>query len=174
MLFAAPATAQQFYDFDQIRVAGLAAPDNQIPKFFVTLVKQSSECLDLLLRQPRSVKLEKTLEHEIVLEQAAPAAPPQALEFGVIHCTRCALGPKHHSVQVRCSAHHVQCCTAQNLPRVDPGQYALRRKCLTCAWVAGRIEKAYFRILYQTHILVDSLWFTAQIAAVGALQHAAG
>src|SRR3990167_5402419 len=107
--FAAPATAQQFYDFDQIGVAGHAAPDHQIPEFFVTEVEQSSECIDLLVRQPRSVKIEKTLEHEIVLKQAAPAAPPQALEFGVIHCaqSQCVLGPKHHSVQVRCPAHHV-------------------------------------------------------------------
>jgi len=56
-LFAAPATTQQFYHSDKIRIGPLAAPAHQIPKFVVTVVEQFAECLDFLLRQPRALKL---------------------------------------------------------------------------------------------------------------------
>jgi len=86
-LFAAPATTQQFHHSDEIRISRLAAPAHQIPKFLVAVFKQFSERLGLLLRQQRALYLEKPLEHEIVLEQAASAPPAQTPELGIIHVT---------------------------------------------------------------------------------------
>ncbi|OFZ89528.1 MAG: hypothetical protein A2V78_11335 [Betaproteobacteria bacterium RBG_16_64_18] len=78
-LFAAPASSQQFCHTGEIPVGRLAAPAHPIPKFVVTTVEKVSECLDFLLRQPRALRREITLEHETVLKQAAPAAPLRTL-----------------------------------------------------------------------------------------------
>ena len=50
-------------------------------------IEQLVERLMLPRRQLCSIDLEKALEHEIVLEQAAPAAPAETLELGLVHGT---------------------------------------------------------------------------------------
>src|SRR5262245_27611496 len=79
------ATLQQSHHLAQGRVAALGAPAHQTPELVVAVVEQRLERREPLALEQRPVRSEKALEHEVVLEQAAAAAPEQAVHLDVGH-----------------------------------------------------------------------------------------
>src|SRR5712692_5613679 len=79
------AIPQQLDHFAEHGVAAFAASADQAPELVVAVVEQGLERGEALALEQRRVGTQKPLEHQLVLEQAAAAAPAQTVHFGVRH-----------------------------------------------------------------------------------------
>src|SRR6266545_760996 len=79
------AIPQQLDHFAERGIAAFAAPADQTPEFVVAVVEQGLESGEALALEQRRVRMQKPLEHQLVLEQAAAAAPAQTVHFSVSH-----------------------------------------------------------------------------------------
>src|SRR5436309_8885522 len=66
-------------------IAAFAAPADQIPELVVAVFEQNLESREALALEQRRVGMQKPLEHQLVLEQAAAATPAQTVHFDVSH-----------------------------------------------------------------------------------------
>src|SRR5580765_2498141 len=86
--FASLTIPQKSHYLAQGRVAALAAPADDAPQLVVGVVEQRLERRESLALQLAAVPLQKALEHQIVLEKAAPAVPAQAVHLLLGHTER--------------------------------------------------------------------------------------
>src|SRR2546430_16512180 len=66
-------------------IAAFAAPADQAPELVVVVAEQGPESGEALALEQRRVGMQKPLEHQLVLEQAAAAAPAQTVHLGISH-----------------------------------------------------------------------------------------
>src|SRR5712691_1401710 len=75
------AIPQQLDHFAERGIAAFAAPADQTPELVVAVVEQGLESGEALALEQRRVGMQKPLEDQLVLEQAASAAPAQAVHL---------------------------------------------------------------------------------------------
>src|SRR5438552_781160 len=66
-------------------IAAFAAPADQAPELDVAVAEQGLESGEALALEQRRVGMQEPLEHQLVLEQAAAAAPAQTVHLDVRH-----------------------------------------------------------------------------------------
>src|SRR5207245_3905330 len=81
----ASAIPQQLDNFAERGIAAFAAPADQTPELVVAIFEQHLESGEALALEQRRVGVQKPLEHQLVLEQAAAAAPAQTIHFRCRH-----------------------------------------------------------------------------------------
>src|SRR5882672_2567065 len=79
------AISQQLDHLAERRIAAFAASADQAPELVVAVVEQGLESGEALALEPLRVGTQKPLEHQLVLEQAAAAAPAQTVHLDISH-----------------------------------------------------------------------------------------
>src|SRR5258708_23276649 len=77
----ASAIPQQFDHLAERGIAAFATPADQAPELLVAVAEQCPESGETLALEQRRVGMQEPLQHQLVLEQAAAAAPAQTVHF---------------------------------------------------------------------------------------------
>src|SRR6266480_1336506 len=92
------AIPQQFDYLAERGIAAFAAPADQAPELLVAVAEQCPESGETLALEQRRVGMQEPLQHQLVLEQAAAAAPAQTVHFDVSHLRETGDRPRFSSV----------------------------------------------------------------------------
>ncbi len=81
----APKQAEDAFDIWRVELAlRLGSRENQIEEVVVRFIEKLMQTCDILVTQGAFVPIEKSREHEVVLEQTSPRSPSQPPSVGTI------------------------------------------------------------------------------------------